>query len=160
VPLAPILFLLVLSSAGPRAAPQVDQVEVFKSRHELILLKNGKAVKTYRVALGPSLGKKERQGDGKTPEGNYILDWRNPKSKFHRSIHISYPNANDIANARRLGVPPGGDVFLHGLPNGAGWIGAAHRQMDWTTGRIAVTDEEIGEIWKLVLDGTPIVIHP
>ena len=106
------------------------------------------------------MGRKERQGDGRTPEGNYILDRRNAHSKFHRSIHISYPNADDIKRARALGVPPGGDIFLHGLPNGAGFIGAAHRQMDWTTGCIAVTDEEIDEIWNLVADGTPIIIHP
>ncbi len=160
---AACLVLLLCSSlpASARPATRVDRVEVFKSRHELILMKDGKTVKTYRVALGSTpVGKKERQGDGKTPEGNYVLDWRNPKSKFHRSIHISYPNAVDIANARRLGVSPGGDVFLHGLPNGAGFIGAAHRQMDWTTGCIAVTDEEIDEIWELVPDSTPIVIHP
>ncbi len=160
---AALLVLLLCSSlpAAPRPAPRVDRVEVFKSRHELILLRDGKALKTYRVALGPySMGRKERQGDGKTPEGAYILDWRNPHSKFHRSIHISYPNADDIKRARGLGVPSGGDIFLHGLPNGAGFIGAAHRQMDWTAGCIAVTDEEIDEIWNLVPDGTPIVIHP
>lgn len=154
--------LLCLSlPAALQAAPRVDRVEVFKARHELLLMKDGKVVKTYRVALEPDLaGRKERQGDGKTPEGNYVLDWRNSNSKFHRSIHISYPNAEDIANARRLGVNPGGDVFLHGLPTGAGWIGAAHRAMDWTAGCIAVTDEEIDEIWDLVPDGTPIVIAP
>jgi membrane-associated phospholipid phosphatase len=160
---AALLVLLLFCSvpAVARPAPRVDRVEVFKSRHELVLLKDGKTVKTYRVALGPySMGRKERQGDGKTPEGSYILDWRNPHSKFHRSIHISYPNADDIERARGLGVPSGGDIFLHGLPNGAGWIGAAHRQMDWTAGCIAVTDEEIDEIWELVADGTPIVIHP
>jgi len=160
---AALLVLLLCSSlpVSARTAPRVDRVEVFKSKHELVLLKDGKTVKTYRVALGPSsMGRKERQGDNKTPEGSYVLDWRNPHSKFHRSIHISYPNADDIRNARRLGVQAGGDVFLHGLPNGAGFIGAAHRQMDWTAGCIAVTDEEIDEIWNLVQDGTPIVIHP
>jgi len=157
------LLLLLLCSSLPAAAgsaPGANRVEVFKSRHELVLLKDGKTVKTYRVALGPSLGRKDRQGDGKTPEGAYTLDWRNPKSKFHRSIHISYPNADDTKRARRLGVATGGDVFLHGLPNGAGFIGAAHLQMDWTAGCIAVTDAEIDEIWTLVPDGTPIVIHP
>jgi murein L,D-transpeptidase YafK len=78
----------------------------------------------------------------------------------HRSIHISYPNAQDLKRARSLGVPPGGDISLHGLPNGQGWIGAAHRQTDWTWGCIAVTNEEIDEIWDLVTDGTPIIIHP
>ncbi len=158
-----LLLLLLCTSlpAAPPPAARIDRVEVFKARHELVLLKAGKVVKTYKVALGSQpVGKKERQGDGKTPEGNYVLDWRNPKSKFHRSIHISYPNAQDIARARSLGAPTGGDIFLHGLPNGAGFIGAAHRQMDWTDGCIAVTDSEIDEIWNLVRDGTPIVIHP
>jgi murein L,D-transpeptidase YafK len=118
-------------------------------------------LKKYRVALGRQpVGNKVRQGDSRTPEGRYVLDRRNPHSKFHRSIHISYPNAKDLASAKRLGVPPGGDIFLHGLPNGQGWIGAAHRTADWTDGRIAVTDQEIEEIWSLVPNGTPIVIHP
>jgi len=156
------LGVLLLCSGLPAATlPRVDRVEVFKQRHELLLLKDGKIVKTYKVALGPySMGRKERQGDGKTPEGNYILDRRNPHSKFHRSIHISYPNAEDIKRARGLGVPAGGDIFLHGLPNGQGFFGAAHRQTDWTAGCIAVTNEEIDDIWDLVSDGTPIVIHP
>jgi membrane-associated phospholipid phosphatase len=160
---AALLLLLLCSSlpAAARPAARVDRVEVFKGRHELVLLKDGKTVKTYKVALGRySMGRKERQGDGKTPEGNYVLDWRNPKSKFHRSIHISYPNADDIKRARGRGVSSGGDIFLHGLPNGQGFIGAAHRAMDWTAGCIAVTDEEIEEIWNLVPDGTPIAIHP
>ena len=156
------LGVLLLCSGLPAATlPRVDRVEVFKQRHELLLLKDGKIVKTYKVALGPySMGRKERQGDGKTPEGNYILDRRNPHSKFHRSIHISYPNAEDVKRARGLGVPAGGDIFLHGLPNGQGFFGAAHRQTDWTAGCIAVTNEEIDDIWDLVSDGTPIVIHP
>ena len=156
-----LLVLLLCSGLPAAASPRVDRVEVFKQRHELLLLKDGKIVKTYKVALGSNpIGRKERQGDENTPEGSYVLNWRNAHSKFHRSIHISYPNADDIKRARALGVPPGGDIFLHGLPNGAGFIGAAHRQMDWTTGCIAVTNEEIDEIWDLVSDGTPIVIHP
>ena len=158
---AALAILLLCSSLPAAASPPVDRVEVFKQRHELLLLKDGKPVKTYKVALGPySMGRKERQGDGKTPEGNYVLDRRNPHSKFHRSIHISYPNADDIKRARGLGVPAGGDIFLHGLPNGQGFFGAAHRQTDWTAGCIAVTNEEIDEIWNLVPDGTPIIIHP
>ncbi|HXN49869.1 MAG TPA: phosphatase PAP2 family protein [Bryobacteraceae bacterium] len=158
---AAVLVLLLCSGQPAMASSRVDRVEVFKQRHELLLLKDGKIVKTYKVALGSNpVGRKERQGDEKTPEGSYVLDRRNAHSKFHRSIHISYPSAEDVKRARGLGVPPGGDIFLHGLPNGAGFIGAAHRQMDWTTGCIAVTDEEIDEIWNLVSDGTLIVIHP
>jgi murein L,D-transpeptidase YafK len=156
-----LLACLLLGAFCACAATRADLVEVFKAKRELVLLSKGKVLKKYKVALGTHpVGPKERRGDHKTPEGRYILDWRNPHSQYHRSIHISYPNRDDIARARRLGVPPGGDVFLHGLPNGQGWIGAAHRAIDWTWGCIAVTNEEIDEIWNLVPDGTPIVIHP
>lgn len=156
-----ILACALLCALWAPAAPKADLVEVFKSRRELILLQGGKVLKTYRVALGlQPVDPKVRRGDHKTPEGRYVLDRRNPRSSYHRSIHISYPNREDLARAKRLGVPPGGDIFLHGLPNGQGWIGAAHRAVDWTWGCIAVTDQEIEEIWSLVPDGTPIVIHP
>lgn len=95
-----------------------------------------------------------------TPEGNYVLDWRNPRSKFHRSIHVSYPSASDIAKAREEGVHPGGDIMIHGLQNGLGWIGRFHRLMDWTDGCIAVTDAKMDEIWRAIPDGTPIEIRP
>jgi len=103
---------------------------------------------------------RRRQGDHKTPEGVYILDSRNAHSQFHKAIHISYPNAQDRAAARAKGVSSGGDVFVHGLPNGYHWVGASHRLKDWTDGCIAVTDEEIEEIWRAVEDGTPIEIRP
>jgi len=118
-------------------------------------------VKTYKIALGGDpIGPKTRQGDHKTPEGIYILDRRNAHSQFHKAIHVSYPNDRDRAAARAKGVSPGGDVFVHGLPNGFGYVGAAHRLKDWTDGCIAVTNEEIDEIWKSVADGTPIEIRP
>jgi murein L,D-transpeptidase YafK len=124
------------------------------------LMCNGKVLKTYKVALGRRSGPKEREGDLRTPEGKYVIDRRNRQSSCHRSLHVSYPNAADRARARRLGVSPGGDISIHGLPNGYGYIGAAHRQHDWTYGCIAVTDGEIEEIWKLVENGTPIEILP
>jgi murein L,D-transpeptidase YafK len=139
----------------------VDRVVVLKKERTLQLLSGGKVIKSYRVALGGyPLGAKTRQGDHKTPEGIYVLDSRNAHSQFHKSIHISYPNARDRAAARAKGVSPGGDVFVHGLPNGYGWVGASHRAKDWTDGCIAVTDEEIEEIWKAVGDGTAIEIRP
>ena len=104
------------------------------------------------------MGAKEQQGDHKTPEGHYILDRRNAKSKFYKSIHVSYPNEQDRRRAEKKGVLPGGDIMIHRLPNGQGYIGAAHRAIDWTDGCIAVTDSEMDEIWKLVPDGTPIEI--
>jgi murein L,D-transpeptidase YafK len=138
-----------------------DRVVVLKRDRTLQLLSGGQVIKSYRVALGGDpVGAKMRQGDHKTPEGIYVLDSRNAHSQFHRSIHISYPNARDRAEARARGVSPGGDVFVHGLPNGYGWVGASHRAKDWTDGCIAVTDEEIEEIWKAVGDGTAIEIRP
>jgi murein L,D-transpeptidase YafK len=140
---------------------RADHVVVLKKERALELLSHGRVIKTYRVALGGDpVGPKARQGDHKTPEGIYILDLRNAHSQFYKSIHISYPNEHDRALARQNGVSPGGDIFVHGLPNGYGSIGAAHRLKDWTDGCIAVTDEEIDEIWKAVPDGTQIEIKP
>jgi murein L,D-transpeptidase YafK len=138
-----------------------DLVVVLKKERTLQLLSGGRVIKSYKVALGGDpVGAKVRQGDHRTPEGIYVLDSRNAHSQFHKSIHISYPNARDRAAARAKGVSAGGDVFVHGLPNGYGWVGAAHRAKDWTDGCIAVTDEEIEEIWKAVRDGTAIEIRP
>jgi len=138
-----------------------DHVVVLKKERTLRLLSQGKVIRTYEVALGGDpVGPKAQQGDHKTPEGSYVLDSRNPHSQFYKSIHISYPSEHDRALARRNGVSPGGDVFVHGLPNGYGAIGAAHRLRDWTDGCIAVTNEELDEIWAAVPDGTPIEIRP
>ncbi len=140
---------------------RADKVVVLKGKRELMLLRNGQALKTYKIALGDNpIGPKTRTGDRRTPEGLYVLDYRNPKSKFHLSSHISYPNAQDRANAAKMGVSPGGDIFVHGLPNGYGWMGATHLLHDWTDGCIAVTDQEIEELWRAVPNGTPIEIKP
>ena len=124
-------------------------------------MNQGKILVTYNVALGGEpVGPKTRQGDHKTPEGKYVLDHRNIHSQFYRSIHITYPNSRDVAQAKKMGVSPGGDVFIHGLPNRYGWVGKGHRLKDWTDGCIAVTNEEMDEIWMAVPDGTPIEIEP
>ena len=105
-----------------------NRVVVLKSERTLQLVNHGRVIKTYKVALGGDpIGPKTRQGDHKTPEGSYVLDFRNAHSKFYKAIHISYPSARDRAAARERGVLPGGDVFVHGLPNGFGYLGAAHR---------------------------------
>jgi murein L,D-transpeptidase YafK len=118
-------------------------------------------IRTYKVALGRGgLTPKEREGDGRTPEGHYIIDARNADSHYHRALHVSYPNAEDRQRAAKLGVAPGGAIMIHGLPNGEGMIGSAHRLYDWTLGCIAVTDPEIEEIWTLVPVGTPVEIRP
>jgi murein L,D-transpeptidase YafK len=142
-------------------AMPIDHVVVYKKERTLQLVSHGKIVQSYKVALGGKpVGAKSVIGDHRTPEGDYVLDWRNPHSHFYKSIHISYPNLQDRATARQKGASPGGDVFLHGLPNGYGWVGASHRLKDWTDGCIAVTNEEMDEIWRRVSDGTPIAIRP
>jgi len=138
-----------------------DRVVVYKGARKLVLWSQGKELRSYKVALGGEpVGPKTRQGDHRTPEGHYVLDSRNANSHFYKAFHISYPNAQDIAAAQKLGVSPGGDIMLHGLPKEYAWVGKAHTLHDWTDGCVAVTDEEMDEIWKLVRVGTPIEIKP
>ncbi|PZQ52563.1 MAG: hypothetical protein DI556_02630 [Rhodovulum sulfidophilum] len=136
---------------GPRAT----QLVVSKRNRVLALMNGEQTLKKYRINLGfaPS-GHKERSGDGRTPEGTYVIDRRNPLSEFYLSLGISYPNAIDVARARALGVEPGGDIFIHGGPTRS----ADRGRKDWTAGCIAVSDGEIEEIWSLVPTGIPIVI--
>ena len=156
-----ILLLLIGMLAAEDSMTKVDHVLVVKSQRTLTLLSHGKVLRTYKVALGSSpVGAKEQQGDHKTPEGRYILDRRNTKSRFYKSIHLSYPNEQDKQKASQRGVAAGGDIMIHGLPNGFGWLGATHRAQNWTDGCIAVTNAEMDEIWELVQDGTPVEIRP
>ncbi|MEW6720597.1 MAG: L,D-transpeptidase family protein [Thermodesulfobacteriota bacterium] len=139
----------------------IDRVLIEKSARRLMLISQGEVLKSYKIALGGNpIGPKERQGDGKTPEGTYFIDARNRDSQYHLSLHISYPNEKDRKRARELGVSPGGDIMIHGIKNGFSWIGDAHSKIDWTKGCIAVTDEEIVEIAGLVPDGTVVEIRP
>ena len=139
----------------------VDRLVVYKRERKLVLLSQGKELRSYKVALGGApVGPKTRQGDHRTPEGLYVLDSRNPNSHYYKAFHISYPNARDIAAATKLGASPGGDIMLHGLPKEYAWVGKAHSLHDWTDGCVAVADEEMEEIWKLVRVGTPIEIKP
>ena len=134
---------------------RADRIVVRKGRREMLLLRRESVLRQYRVALGRNpVGHKERDGDGRTPEGRYVIDRRNPKSRYHLSLRISYPNADDVARARAAAAEPGGDVMIHGLKDGE------HREGDWTQGCIAVTDQEMDEIWGLVAEGTPIVLEP
>ena len=138
-----------------------DRVLVLKKERKLLLLSGNKTLKTYSISLGGNpVGPKAREGDHKTPEGIYVLDRRNPHSRFYKSIHISYPSTKERAQAQGQGVSPGGDIMIHGLPNGYGWVGKAHRLHDWTDGCIAVTNEEMDQIWRAVPDGTPVEIRP
>lgn len=139
----------------------VSRVVIVKSVRELRLMDGEKVLKTYKVALGTHpVGPKQKQGDGKTPEGVYKISGRNVNSAYHRSLRVSYPNAEDLAGAKKAGVNPGGDIFIHGLPKDYAWLGAAHRMHDWTLGCIAVTNEEIEEIWRAVANGTTVEIKP
>lgn len=143
------------------APSYADRVVVKKSERKMQLLKNGQVLKEYRVSLGDNpYGHKMWEGDERTPEGDYFLDWRNPQSSFHKAIHVSYPNARDQALAKALGVSPGGMIMVHGLPNDlrSPKVRAEYARRDWTNGCIAVQDHEIDEIWRLVRDGTPIRI--
>jgi len=156
---AAVFYALAPAGSPPSAA--VDKVVVEKSVRKMFLLKNGAVLRAYAVSLGREpLGPKSRAGDHRTPEGNYRLDWRNPQGKFHLSLHVSYLNVRDVENATRDGVQPGGDIMIHGLQNGLGWIGRFHRFVDWTDGCIAVTNSEMDQIWRAVPDGTPIEIRP
>ena len=155
------LTLCALVGAQPASPQKADSILILKKDHVMQLFAGGKVIRTYKVALGSGgLAPKERQGDARTPEGHYIIDSHSAVSHYHKSLHISYPDAEDRKRAAKLGVSPGGSILIHGLPEGQGWIGAAHRLYDWTLGCIAVTDEEIDEIFKLVPVGTPVEIRP
>jgi murein L,D-transpeptidase YafK len=139
----------------------VDRILVEKSARRLSIFRDGRRLKSYRVALGRNpVGAKQEEGDTKTPEGVYKIDSRNPQSDYHLALHVSYPSDEDKMRAAERGVNAGFDIMIHGIQNGAGWIGAFHRWRDWTAGCIALTDEEIEELWRVVPDQTPVEIRP
>ncbi|UWQ99561.1 L,D-transpeptidase family protein [Rhodobacteraceae bacterium S2214] len=137
------------------SGPPVTRIQVFKARRTMQLLSGTRQLKSYKFELGfAPAGHKSFEGDGRTPEGAYLINRRNPNSRYHLSLGISYPNRNDIAYARSHGLSPGGDIFIHGTPN------PLSNEDDWTWGCIAVTNDEIEEIYAMVRDGTPIYIYP
>ena len=138
-----------------------DSIVVEKSARQLTLYYRGQPVRTYGVALGKNpVGDKVSRGDGRTPEGLFYIESRNPQSKYHLSLRISYPDSAHRALAAKRGVTAGGDVMIHGLPPAFAMVGALHRQQDWTLGCVAVTNDEIEEIWRAVPDGARILIKP
>lgn len=140
-------------------ADRADRIIVDKPARRMQLMRDGAVIGEYQISLGAAPdGHKTREGDEKTPEGEYLIDWRNPRSAAHLSLHISYPDAADQAAADARGESPGGAIMIHGMINGWGWLGGLHRNWDWTNGCIAVTDAEMRQIWSLVPDGTPIEI--
>lgn len=157
----PFLWQKIFPASTIENLPPADRVLVRKQARKLFLLQQGHVIKQYTISLGGApQGHKIEQGDSRTPQGHYILDWKNSHSRFFLSIHISYPNANDRALAKELGISPGGDIMIHGLPNGLGWLQFIFKGWDWTDGCIAVNNEEMREIWNSVASGTPIDIEP
>jgi len=135
--------------------PEVTRIEVHKADRKMYLLHNGDVLKTYDIALGGNpIGPKHFEGDGKTPEGLYYISHRNPRSRYHLSLGVSYPNDADRAYAAAAGKPPGGDIMIHG------WVKDTHGRDDWTAGCIAVKNKQIEKIYAMVNPGTPILILP
>lgn len=139
----------------------IDMILIEKNLHKMTVYHKGTAVKSYKIALGfsPS-GHKEQVRDGKTPEGNYRIIYKNPHSRFHKSLKISYPSVQDKRIAKQKGVSPGGDIMIHGLAKPFELLGRTHSVRDWTLGCIAVSNEEIDELYEYTPVGTPVTIKP
>jgi murein L,D-transpeptidase YafK len=157
-----ILALLTVlpATATGNEASKADAIMVYKAERVLMLLQRGEILAQYPISLGADpTGHKVREGDRRTPEGRYFIDWRNPISRFYKSLHISYPNQLDLINSQLAGTHPGGMVMIHGMPS-APELRWMHTQGDWTDGCIAVSNEAMDEIWDAVKDGTLIIIKP
>jgi len=156
-----LLGLCVAFTVNAVESVQIDKVYVVKSKRQLHLMYKSQIVKSYAIGLGHQpTGHKQRQGDSRTPEGKYLIDYRNPASQFHLSLHINYPNKADRKRAQAKGQSPGGEIFIHGLPNGMDDNESLYRHRDWTDGCIAVSNAAIEDIWRRVKNGTPIEIVP
>ncbi len=152
-----LLFLNVCMAANQ----DIDYVVVNKTEKKMYLFSEGQKIKEYNVVFGANpKGHKQQEGDYRTPEGRYTLDYKKEKSDFHKAIHISYPNKNDLYNAKSRGVDPGGLIMIHGQRNGSSSLSWISQRFNWTNGCIAVTNFEMDEIWYLVKEGTPIEIVP
>jgi murein L,D-transpeptidase YafK len=149
-----------LASWQGYATAKADRIVVYKSKRRMELWRGNRILRTYHVSLGRHpAGQKMEQGDGRTPEGVYVIDHRK-MSEYHLALHISYPDGDDIRRAAAEGVSPGGSIMIHGQPN---YLTPAERKelaKDWTAGCIALTDPEIDELWRLVDDGVPVEINP
>lgn len=156
-----VIFLLFVLAINAAAAQKADAVLVIKSEKRLYLISNGERFASYRATFGANpVGHKQAQGDERTPEGRYMLDYKNPNSRFYKSIHISYPNAQDRRNARRMGVNPGGDIMIHGQTNGWEWVAPLMQFFPWTDGCVALSNADMDRVWNAVNPGTPIEIRP
>lgn len=158
-PLLCMLLCFYLSASFAQAP--VDLVRVIKSERKLMLFAEGKVIRQFKVALGSNpQGHKQQEGDKRTPEGRYTLDYKKADSAFYKAIHISYPNPSDVASAKKRGVSPGGQIMIHGQKNGLGWFNFLSQRSDWTEGCIALKNDEMDVVWNLVKEGTPIEILP
>jgi murein L,D-transpeptidase YafK len=156
-----VLAISSLTGFGETSPLHADRIVIVKSAHSMILYRQGRVLRQYKVALGRgSSGPKERAGDHKTPEGQYVVDSRNATSKFHLALHLSYPNTQDRMRAALSHINPGGDIEIHGLPRQFAFTGSLQHAIDWTDGCVAVSNPEIDEIWKLVPMGTRVEILP
>ncbi len=156
-----VALLVAATAAHASRPPRVDLVKVDKSERRLWLMRGDAIVATFPIALGGNpVGHKQREGDRRTPEGRYVLDFRKRDSAFFRALHVSYPNAEDIARAKRAGVPPGSAIMIHGQPNGMGALSAVTQRRDWTDGCIALSNADMQKVWNLVRVPTPIEIVP
>ena len=155
------VLLLVLLIFSHNAQAAVDLVQVIKSKRQMFLIEQGKIIKQFTIALGANpIGHKQQEGDERTPEGRYILDYRNPNSGYFKSLHVSYPNKQDLARAKAKGVDAGGMIMIHGQRNGFGWAASLTQRRDWTNGCMALSNEDMQVVWDLVQVGTPIEILP
>lgn len=154
-------ILLILITNVVWAEPPVNAVRVLKGAHRLQLLADGQVVRDFRIALGRNpQGHKMQAGDGRTPEGTYTLDYKKSDSAFYKAMHISYPNADDLAAAKARGVNPGSLIMLHGQKNGMGFLAYFTQWFNWTNGCIALSNEDMDTLWALVAEGTTIEILP
>ena len=149
------------SSQPARASATVEKILVLKSARKLQLISDGKPIKSYRISLGKQpKGPKMREGDKRTPEGLYWVDWRKKSDKFNLAMHINYPNVSDAAQARRQGLNPGSMIMIHGTPDSEDNPEELFHTLDWTDGCIAMKNYEMREVWSLVKDGTLVEIRP
>jgi len=156
-----IALMCSIGAACADALPKADHILIVKAERRLMLMRGGLVLKSYPIALGQNpVGPKLRQGDLRTPEGRYVIDRRNGASKYHLALHISYPNAADVARAQMAGVPTGGDIMIHGLPPRFGVYDPPVFYKDWTEGCVAVANPAMDEIWALVDDGISVEIRP
>ena len=154
-------FIVLLLSLNASSSTKADKVIVEKSQAKLLLMYQGKVINEYHVAFGAEpKGHKKQEGDERTPEGEYVLDYKKSNSSFYKAIHISYPNEQDKVNAKKLGVDPGGLIMIHGQKNGFGLFSFITQKFNWTNGCIAVTNSEMDEIWEAIDKNTPIEIRP